>query len=160
MEKKCFKCGDVKPLSAFYKHKMMADGHVNKCKECNKRDVRENRAKRIDYYTKYEKKRAMLPHRVEARKNYSKTPAGKESIKKSTSRWKSKNPIKSLANIIVNNAVRGGKLIKPCKCESCGNVSKIIHGHHDDYALPLSVRWLCPACHNKWHKENGEGLNA
>ena len=31
---------------------------------------------------------------------------------------------------------------------------------HDDYAKPLSVRWLCGKCHTAWHQENGEGLNA
>jgi hypothetical protein len=53
--KKCFKCSRELPLSAFYKHPAMADGHVNKCKDCNKADVRENREKKLDYYREYDR---------------------------------------------------------------------------------------------------------
>lgn len=40
----CFKCGIKKPVSNFYKHPQMPSGTVNKCKECNKKDVKDNYA--------------------------------------------------------------------------------------------------------------------
>ena len=35
----CFKCGIDKPITDYYVHKKMGDGHLNKCKQCTKNDV-------------------------------------------------------------------------------------------------------------------------
>ena len=138
--KVCFKCGADKPLGEFYRHPKMADGHLNKCKECNKRDVRENRAKRVDYYREYDRAR------------------GNRLTKERISHYNHAFPKKTKARNAVSNAVRDGKLTKPNACQSCGS-GGFIHGHHDDYDRPLDVRWLCAACHSQWHKANGPGLN-
>jgi len=157
--KKCFKCNEIKPLIDFYKHKQMSDGYLNKCKECNKTDVKKNYRKNINHYKDYEKKRAMTPKRIKLREDYQKTKAGKESSKKSKKKWEDNNLIKKSASIMVGNAVRDGKLKKEYFCSECGIINVRIHGHHDDYAKPLEVRWLCSKCHIDWHDENGKGKN-
>lgn len=62
-------------------------------------------------------------------------------------------------------AIKRGSLV-PLACETCGvtgtfkNGRNKIQGHHDDYAKPLEVRWLCQSCHYNWHRVNGPGKNA
>lgn len=36
----CFKCNEDKPLSDYYKHRGMSDGHLNKCKLCAQKDTK------------------------------------------------------------------------------------------------------------------------
>ncbi len=56
------------------------------------------------------------------------------------------------AQSAVRTAVYKGRLSKPDACEICGKVC-IAHGHHEDYSKPLSVTWLCPACHAEKHSK-------
>ena len=64
--KKCFKCEKEKHLSAFYKHKQMLDGYLNKCKECTKQDAKCNYRKNVIHYKVYDK----LRNKVDKRKKY------------------------------------------------------------------------------------------
>jgi len=156
--KTCFKCNVSLPLTEFYKHGQMADGHLNKCKQCTKKDTKENTAKNPDYYREYDIGRRNLPHNVEARKKYSQTEEGKISSRKSKKKWSDENVIKKSASTLVGNAIRDGRITKPDECSECSKTGRI-HGHHDDYEYPMTVRWLCPQCHTNWHKINGEALN-
>lgn len=50
--------------------------------------------------------------------------------------------------------------IKAEPCEVCGFFDKahdgrsLVHGHHDNYNMPLQVRWLCKIHHHEWHLHN------
>ena len=59
-------------------------------------------------------------------------------------RW----PKRDAARAAVTRAVATGELV-PEPCETCGSLA--VHAHHDDYARPLDVRWLCVKHHRERH---------
>lgn len=154
--KKCIACGKRKSIDKFYAHPQMADGHLNKCKDCCKAHASANREKNIDYYREYDRARADLPWRVSSREAYIKTEAGKMSRAEASRRWAENNRIAKAAHLLVARAIESGELSRPASCSACV-VSCKPHAHHDDYTKPLLVRWLCAACHSEWHKNHREG---
>ena len=133
--KTCKKCGEKKPLDAFYKHPKMADGHDSKCKECAKAAITAARERNIDKVREYDRQRAKLPHRMEL---------NKQNVK----RYRQENSKRYRANNRLNNAIRDGKISK-LPCWICGSLD--VEGHHPDYDAPLSVVWLCAAHHKEIH---------
>jgi hypothetical protein len=132
--KACFKCDRCLPLTEFYKHPMMGDGHLGKCKECTRKDARENREKRREYYNEYDRQR-------------SRTPERRKALRVSQEKWSEHER----ARFRVHNAVARGKIVKPTECEDCG-VTARLDGHHEDYSKPLEVVWVCRRCHGLRHR--------
>jgi 5-methylcytosine-specific restriction endonuclease McrA len=87
--KVCKGCGEVKGLSEFYVSKTNFDGRIGKCKLCVASRVRENRRQRLEQYAQYERFRASLPHRTEARRKYQEEH--KEQISEYKKSWTANN---------------------------------------------------------------------
>lgn len=128
----------------------MADGRLNKCKVCARRDVRENREARTEHYRAYERMRAQRPERRDAQR---------ESVRRGNERdpgrqgryvraSRARHPERYRSRAKINNALRDGRLTRQ-PCEVCG---KRAQAHHEDYSRPLDVRWLCKKHHDAVHE--------
>lgn len=129
----------MKPLSEYYKHAQMGDGHLNKCKCCTKKDVKDRanaKSKDVDW-VESEKKRARDKY---YRLGYNKKHRpSKESSRARQTRYKSMYPEKYKAHIATNN-------MKP---ETKGN-----HLHHWSYREEHAkdVIELTPKRHSFLHR--------
>lgn len=149
--KLCFKCRREKPLTEFYRHPRMGDGHLGKCKDCTRTDVRSNRLSRRTYYSHYDMVRYQEnPSRQRRVNEYAALhPARCAAFR---TKWDVKNPKAKRAHAMVRNAVRSG-VLKRLPCERCGSAGRV-HGHHHlGYNHPLVVTWLCPRCHERAHNK-------
>lgn len=139
--KVCIACGESKPLDLFYRHPGMADGHLGRCKECQKSLARQTRLAKLEHVREYDRQRASLGHR-------------RELTKRTVRRERELHPEKSRARSAVQRAIRAGSLARR-PCEVCGRADS--HAHHDDYGRPLDVRWLCPVHHSEAHQRGQVG---
>lgn len=143
--RKCKLCMQEKDVAEYYASRQTM------CKECVKRSALEYRNNNLEKVRAYDRQRGQLEHRKEQNRErnriYNCLGRQKE--------WVKANPDKRMAHIIVGNALHSGRLVRPNKCEAC-NTECTPHGHHEDYAKPLDVWWLCKDCHGKRHREINE----
>ncbi len=138
--KECFKCHTVKPLTDFYKHPQMGDGHLNKCKECAKKDSDDNF-----------KRKLQDPHwQIKERERQRKKEAKRRELGlvKPYNRKQQSPASRKEKYGEYTNAIKYGKLT-PEPCEVCGKNKT--QGHHEDYSKPLNVIWLCVRHHQDRH---------
>lgn len=135
--KTCFKCNAHLPISEFYPHPEMADGHLNKCKECAKKDANMHRLKNIEKIRLYDRERAKNPERMKACAEIRKA-------------WVASDKRIMKCHNAVARAVRSGSLTRE-PCIICGSEKSI--AHHESYNHPLSVVWYCQPHHSARHKQ-------
>lgn len=149
---KCSRCFTVKPLSAYYNDKNRPSGKRTECKACITERTRKYRAANKEKMAAYgarwaaahaEERRAS--HRAHQERNRAK-------IRRRNAEARASHPLQAAARSAVKSARRAGRLVTPQNCERCGgNVP--LHAHHEDYAKPLDVVWLCIPCHRARHVE-------
>lgn len=150
MTKSCICCRKDLPISSYYRHPRMADGHLNKCKEC----VIAYQSKRLA--AKLATLEGRMAERERGREKYHrlyrhqtpKTPPKAERLKLYRERAKASG--KRQARNAVNNAIRNCRLTR-LPCADCGNSKS--EAHHPDYSKPLEVVWLCHPCHMRIHRK-------
>lgn len=137
MGKKCRGCGRELPITEFYKHSQMADGHLNYCKACVRARVSIHRENNIEKIRQYDRNRGNQRHRQELRAKIT---------------WRRRHEVEGYedAHNAVYRAIKSGELIRAKHCECCGAETKI-EAHHNNYSNKLNVVWLCPACHRQYH---------
>lgn len=137
--KMCFKCNVQKELSEFYRHLRMADGHLNKCKECTKSDVGAHRLANLEKVRAYDKARAKVP--VRAKKSAA-----------ISAKWRAEDSRRMRCHNAVARALRSGKLEhKPCEWPGCSSNNSV--AHHEDYDRPLDVIFYCQSHHKARHAQ-------
>jgi hypothetical protein len=143
--KGCSRCGVEKPLTEFYADKGSPDGRRSYCKPCHLAQMKSSRTAE----KRREDSRRRRERDPEAVREHSRAwaQANPERRRERNQRFRAQHPEKDRAHNLVGKAVARGTLTKPDACEDCGRDGRI-EAHHDDYARPLEVRWLCKPCHH------------
>lgn len=138
----CTNCGQWLPKESFYSCVQNKKWGIRSiCKSCNSQ-------KGLLWQHNHPERKRQLNR--DWMKEYNKRPEVKE---KERNRSKLRNrSLKQKCRYLLNEAVKEGRIIRPDVCPQC-NSSTDVEAHHDDYFKPLEVKWMCPLCHAKYHRE-------
>jgi hypothetical protein len=119
------------------------------CRECMRDQGAARRAANPDATRAAARERTRRHRALTPPAKRQRTPAEREAEKVREKKYAANNPEKRKARQAVNNAIAAGKLQRG-SCEICG--AEKAEAHHDDYAKPLAVRWLCAKHHRREHQ--------
>lgn len=129
--KKCTKCGEIKPLTEFYKRKGAKDGHQYACKVCHLKNSKELYLNNKDKYNKriYERRRrhSLIVIGIKDESKCSKCPEDHVSCLEFHHRDPSKKE-HSISNMLAQGRSLDKILEEIEKCEVlCSNCHKKLH---------------------------------
>lgn len=140
--KSCCQCREAKPRCEFHANARAKDGLRAACKACL----------RLSFAGYRERNREEI--RARDRRLRQADPARRARLNRSSAEWKLRNPEKFRAQQMLNRAVRLGQIKRGgCERAAQGDCGGPIHAHHEDYARPLEVVWLCSSHHGQRHSE-------
>lgn len=84
-------------------------------------------------------------------RDWLKRPGNRARLYDATAASKQRYPERDKARHKLNAAVRAGR-VAPGPCEVGHGCQGKVEAHHDDYAKPLAVRWLCRTHHAALHR--------
>jgi ribosomal protein S27AE len=129
--KRCPRCEETKPETEFHKAVKRADGLYAYCKPCSRERV----------------------HEWESSHSEARRAACRRREQRHPGRKRRGTPEQESARRAVKIELKHGRLARPTECPSCGRSDSKVHAHHDDYAKPLDIEWLCARCHGRLHKQ-------
>lgn len=151
MEKICKVCQLIKPLVDFYFDSRYGKP-LNRCKKCVIEYMEQRRKIKESTDPDWVEKE-IERHRLKSERRRALGLTKRQSREKRTESSKKHNfnyPLKAKARAKLQNEVRQGRII-PRPCFVCGEERS--EAHHEDYAKPLDVIWLCRPHHNARHNE-------
>lgn len=134
--KRCPTCAEVKSRDDFHKNRSAHDGLQTECRSC--RAERQRARRQADPEL----------HQLQRRRAYAADP---EREYARVTAHRAAHPGRIAAYDAVRRALGRGDLTRPDACGACGCSDRRIEAHHDDYAKPLDVCWLCASCHKHKH---------
>lgn len=142
MQKFCQRCNTTKLIIEFSLNRSKKSGYADWCKSCT--SAHEKKPEQTERARLRRRRWISIPDNREKLQQWRKLPESRRIARERTARERIIHKDKVWARDQAYLAIRRGDL-KRQPCEVCQ--SEKTDAHHDDYAKPFDVRWLCRKHH-------------